>query len=414
MKIAHIASDDGPGGANMAGVRLHLSLLRAGHQSEFFVITKRSDAEGVKEIKFGSRLLDRIKRYPWRKRQRRLDRVCVDSGAELLTLPEGPFASAILAAIPSDSDIVHLHWIRGVAEYAALLPDLCERFKVVWTLHDLNPVLGVTHFPETSFPEQVVNVHNNENFHSVSNKALNLKKAVYEQIESDRLAFACPCEWAGELVVGSGLLSKFYSAYVAYGIDTRIFRKYDSVTCRTLYSIPDDAFVIAVSATGLGNDRKGFSVLTKMSSNQFPPNSVLLLLGHVEQSWRDLLPIRSVSTGFIPYGPKVAVSLSAADVALVLSTYETGPATAMEALSAEIGLISTRVGDVERMVSGIYVEIIDSTVPENLEIVLHRFFEMKSAGEVTGKLAREKMCRDYSTEAERKRYEDFYNSFLSI
>ncbi len=44
----------------------------------------------------------------------------------------------------SSADILHLHWMPGVADTEALLT-LSQRKKVVWTLHDMNPFTGGCH-----------------------------------------------------------------------------------------------------------------------------------------------------------------------------------------------------------------------------------------------------------------------------
>ena len=143
MKILHISKSDDRGGAARAARRIHESLLSKGMDSIMLVDEKYTKD---KKIYFNSKnkmnfLISRLK-----------------SAIDIIILKIlHPSKKKIKFSIPLLSnkfierkileinpDIVHLHWINGGTLNKKFF--LNKNFKLVQTLHDMEPITGGCHY----------------------------------------------------------------------------------------------------------------------------------------------------------------------------------------------------------------------------------------------------------------------------
>jgi len=141
MKVLHISKSDIGGGAAIACVRLHTSLLDLGIQSK--IICHRASgkvAESYDLLSGRFMLPSRICNHLSRK----LAKMQYDPTIHSKSLNISP--NGLLKAIHAHKpDIVHLHWVGDGMLRIEDLPRIASRYPVAWTLHDMWPFCGAEH-----------------------------------------------------------------------------------------------------------------------------------------------------------------------------------------------------------------------------------------------------------------------------
>lgn len=141
MNVVHINTHDF-GGASIAAYRLHRMLLAQGIDSSFLVLYKYSEIDDIE--KFDTSPLEFLARKLGRKLG--LDYgfgAEVDINIEVFSEFETIY-DLRRSRLVRRADIVHLHWVANFIDYKTFFNWLKK--PIVWTFHDLNPVMGGMHY----------------------------------------------------------------------------------------------------------------------------------------------------------------------------------------------------------------------------------------------------------------------------
>ncbi|NVK00397.1 MAG: glycosyltransferase [Oceanospirillaceae bacterium] len=146
MKVLHIAYSDSIGGASVAAMRLHTSLIASGIKSTMLVVNKTTCEDSVVELSKLTRFKVKLFR-----------RFAVLIKA-LLGIPSTDTVSFNLAKTGVgrhirllDPDIINIHWPHG--EMASIDELVDNRCSIVWTMHDewlYNGIFNYTTFVDHS------------------------------------------------------------------------------------------------------------------------------------------------------------------------------------------------------------------------------------------------------------------------
>ena len=148
MNILHINTSDITGGAARATYRLHTGLHKLGHESQMYVLNKKSADPTVTLFERSRTFPSRVYRFLRRtmiERDLKKCRIKRPTGFESFSDDRTIFATEPMEQLPP-TDICNLHWITRFIDYAAFLPLLVKRVPVVWTLHDMWPFTGGCHY----------------------------------------------------------------------------------------------------------------------------------------------------------------------------------------------------------------------------------------------------------------------------
>ena len=139
MRVLHITAYI-TGGAGIAVKRLHEALLEKGIDSKIlclFALQENLTPE-IYQIhqtrSFASRVLSKLKLD----KNSRLTKG-LQGDYEAFTFPYSPY-KVHLHPLVSQADIIHLHWIADFVDIPSFLSVVKK--PMVWTAHDLNPILG--------------------------------------------------------------------------------------------------------------------------------------------------------------------------------------------------------------------------------------------------------------------------------
>ena len=146
--IVHISTSQ-TGGAGNAARRLHEGLLQQNVDSHFVSALGRPDSAKNFEIL--------AKRYPrcWQRAAQKCGFGLSPQDRWRRTTASLDCTNVFSSSIESDStllnhpsvrraSIINLHWVAGILPWKAFFPSV--RCPIVWTLHDMNPFMGIFHY----------------------------------------------------------------------------------------------------------------------------------------------------------------------------------------------------------------------------------------------------------------------------
>jgi glycosyltransferase involved in cell wall biosynthesis len=178
------------------------------------------------------------------------------------------------------------------------------------------------------------------------------KQAIYRQ---SRLAVSTPSRWLMDCVEQS-MLRPWQARVIPNGVDLDIYHPGDRVRERAALGIPQDAFVIVVSAYGGAgaNPYKDFetirSVIRRLAIESPSDTWRLICLGGQAQSQDEP---NTLFTGYLSDPRQVARYYRCADVFLHAANAENHPLVILEAMACGTPVVATGVGGIpEQIVEG--------------------------------------------------------------
>src|SRR4051812_33083364 len=150
MRVVHLSTADGGGGAFRAAHRLHTGLRRLGHDSKMLVLRAGTGDPDVIPLHPRQDLLARIFR------KRRAGKIWRDYQRYRPTLPAGiePFSDdrsehtgEIVRQLP-ECDVINLHWIGGFVDHDYFFANYPKHVPLVWRLADMGALTGGCHYTQ--------------------------------------------------------------------------------------------------------------------------------------------------------------------------------------------------------------------------------------------------------------------------
>ena len=253
----------------------------------------------------------------------------------------------------NEYDILHLHWISNFINLPAFMRRFGGTKPIVWTLHDMNPLLGGAHYRQDS--KQIASTLGNglelgnARRNDLDNKAYLIKKHAFDALTPNAMHIVCPSKWLTEEAAKSNSLGKFPICTIKNPVDTSIFKPLDRKAARSVFGIDSDCVVLLFIAMSLDDKYKGGQVMLE-ALKQFPLKKLVLLsVGKAE------LPVNGAgidirSLGFVANERMLSIAYSAADAFILPSLDENLPSTMLESLACGTPVIGSDVGGIPDLV----------------------------------------------------------------
>jgi glycosyltransferase involved in cell wall biosynthesis len=323
---------DKDGGAARAAYSHHKALLLEGIYSEMIVALKRSDLESVhgpvgKFEKGMAHLRREFAQFLVRFHKKGTKNL-----HSIQILPSKINRKLSL----SNCNVVNLHWI--CSEFISIEDIGKIKKPLVWTLHDMWPILGTEHYvSDVDFQRSINGYKNNSeqaiNWIDLNRWCWNRKKKAW------KLPFqiVVSSQWMKDKVEKTDLMKGWPITVIPNVIDLDRFRPMNKKYAREILGIPLHKHLIAFGATnGLNDQRKGGDLLlfALRKVNKVIDNLDVLIFGQSKPNNLSI-ELNNKIHWIGPVNDDIVLSLiyNAADVIAIPSRQDNLPLTAAEAQS---------------------------------------------------------------------------------
>lgn len=355
MRVTHVSTLDGRGGAARSAFRLHTGLRQLGVESTFFVRQQFSTDPTVRRfvppLDWTARLKRRL-RHETITRSFDRYRQSRPAGFELFTDDRCQHGSDPVRQLPK-GDLVNLHWVAGTVDYPAFFRTVPLERPVVWTLHDMNAFTGGCHYdmgcgkyatqcgacPQLGSGKQ----------HDLANAIWQRKRHLFAGVAPATLRFVAPSRWLANEAKRSLLGELFQVQVIPYGIDLGVFRPVDRLEARQRLRIDSNAKVVLFVAEDTGNRRKGYSLLAAaLGQLESCPGVQFVTIGQGRPAAPGGIP--TLNLGSFDDDSRLALVYSAADLFVVPSIQDNLPNTVLESIACGTPVVGFNVGGIPDMV----------------------------------------------------------------
>lgn len=356
MKIIHINTYDGNGGAGRACLRLNRALKKQGIDSAVWVAYKFGNNSEVHSFSSNG-ITKAVAAFGII-----LERLVSSFVSKPLRIPFSvPVWGKDITKTNAlkDADVIHVHWIN----HAFLSPRYLKRLKklnkpLVWTFHDSNAFTGGCHvrYDCDHFEKECgcCPILKNSYPEDLSHKIWNAKNKAYQQINFQVIA---PSLWMASSVKRSKLMKGRTVNVIPNTLETDIFKPYDKIRARKTLGIPENKFIMLSGFMPSRKDlHKGTSYLLEalqlLKINQWvcTDDAELIVFGNRDEKNVIDFPVKTTFLGTISNDEKLAICYSAADVFITPSLEDNLPYTVMECLSCATPVVAFTTGGIPDMV----------------------------------------------------------------
>ncbi|MDN3579617.1 glycosyltransferase [Mucilaginibacter flavus] len=360
LKVVHLNTYDGNGGAGRGCMRLNRALVDSGVDSKMIV-----------HYKFG--VTPQIGTFNTNRVQKSvaafkiiLERILAKRFLKPLRTPFS-FAwfgrSVIHHRDVKNADVIHLHWInhgfldpKHIAEIAKL------NKPVVWTFHDSNAFTGGCHVRYTCdhFTREcgncplLINASDNDISHSIWQQ----KHKAYDTLN---FAIAAPSSWMKKSVEASSLMKGKAVHQIPNTLETDIFKPTDKKLAKEKAGLPVDKFIFLSGFMPSRKDlHKGTQYLLesmellKQRLGVDADKIELVVFGNRGTEGVPDFPFKTSFLGTINNDEQLALHYAAADAFLIPSLEDNLPYTVMESLACGTPVIAFTTGGIPDMVQHEY------------------------------------------------------------
>lgn len=405
FKVVHISASRS-GGAGRAAYRIHEALVRNGIDSKFIAL----DQTGPKWPRPLVKKNFLVQKIHWRLRthfniEMDLRRRYIEEFESLLPVMNCEAASLPFCEydlpdpdIIGEADIIHFHWVPGDIEYRDFFRTIKK--PLVWTFHDMNPILGLFHYKEDM-------TRNSRIAGKLDKAILNFKKTLLKNYRGP-LTVVCPSEWLVEEVGKSTAFKKRKINKIPNSLNLDIFKFRDKSIIREKIGIPRQKIVLIAIAENTANFRKGFDLL--ISSIKHLNILTLLLIGHSVENRTENRNI--IFLGSVKDDNLLAEYLSVADATIIPSREDNLPNVMLESLACGTPIISFKVGGmmdhIKNFETGLLAEEMTS---ESLGEAIHTFLADKERFD--RKFIRKYAVEHFNENLIAGQYIEVYNNLLN-
>ncbi|MBY0543710.1 MAG: glycosyltransferase family 4 protein [Sphingobacteriaceae bacterium] len=356
MKVVHLNTYDGNGGAGRACLRLSEALNANGIDSEVLVYYKFGQNSKVKNLSKG--LFAKMRAIFNIMAERYFARLFVKAVKTPFSL-QWFGKSLIHNKTLKQADIIHLHWINHGFLSPKFLAELDLLDKpIVWTFHDSNAFTGGCHvrYSCENFHQQCGNcpLLRSSGKDDISHKNWLRKQKAYSELNFHIVA---PSKWMAKSVKESSLLGMRNLNVIPNTIEIAVFKPYVKSEAKKILKIAANHFVIMSGFMPSKNDKhKGtqylIAALNELSSRPEIPNEQieLVIFGNKDEKNMPNFPFKTTFLGTINKDEHLAKCYAAADVFVLPSLEDNLPNTVMESLACATPVVAFKTGGIPDMV----------------------------------------------------------------
>ncbi|HEY4322431.1 MAG TPA: glycosyltransferase [Mucilaginibacter sp.] len=360
LRVVHLNTYDGNGGAGRGCVRLNRALLNQGIDSKIVVHYKFGKNPAIKTFNLNS--VQKVYTAATIVAERILAKLYLKPGRT-------PFSfawfgrSVIHHPDVKNADIIHLHWVNHSFLNPSHLAEIAKLNKpVVWTFHDSNAFTGGCHVRYTCdhFQRQCGDcpLLKNASPDDISHTIWRQKNKAYQVLNFNIVA---PSSWMLNSLKAASLMSGKAARQIPNTLETDIFRPINKSDAKRQLGLPVDKFIFLSGFMPSRKDlHKGTSYLLesldllKERLGVAADDVELVIFGNRNTEDLPDFPFKANFLGTINDDKKLAACYAAADAFLIPSLEDNLPYTVMESLSCGTSVIAFTTGGIPDMVQHEY------------------------------------------------------------
>jgi glycosyltransferase involved in cell wall biosynthesis len=358
LKVVHLNTYDGNGGAGRACLRLNLAL---GAEKEI-------ESSIIVFYKFGQNPLVKTFTNTLLKRGYAAFTILTERllSKKYLKPIKVPFSftwfghSVVHHPDVLAADLIHLHWVNHSFLNPKYLAELAKLNKpIVWTFHDSNAFTGGCHvrFTCDHFENECGNcpVLINANPDDISHQIWKQKNSAYQNLNFQIIA---PSSWMKKSVLRSSLMRGKQVNIIPNTLETNVFQPQNQQQARAKLNLPATQFIFLTGFMPSKKDsHKGAAYLLESlellaAKNSIRPENIeLVVFGNRNTKDVPVFPFKTTFLGTIKEDEKLAACYAAADAFLIPSLEDNLPYTVMESLACGTPVIAFTTGGIPDMVT---------------------------------------------------------------
>ena len=342
MKVLLISTSDLAGGGAIAAYRLMEALNKNGVKAKMLVRDKLSSSVTVAQMgTIIPKVLERLQIMSHRK-GKLWQADTADFGINITKTQEY-----------KEANVIHLHWInQGMVSLSCLKQMMKDGKKIVWTLHDEWPYLGICHYRGDCRETECKNCPLLSG--TTAYKHYHKKQELYKK---GNITFVGCSEWITQRAQQA--MPEAQVVHINNCIPHNIFRYTDQQEARKKLDLPLDKKIILFCSQKLNDERKGYTYL-QQALEQFKIDTSF------SRSARDPFGVHNskfstlnsqLSTICVGKGARyvnspeeMALTYAAADVFVTPSLQDNLPNTIAEAMSCGTPCVGFNVGGIPEMI----------------------------------------------------------------
>lgn len=337
MKVLLVSTSDLAGGGAIAAYRLMEALNKNGVKAKMLVRDKQSSSVTVAQVgTIIPKVMERLHIMSYLK-GKLWEADTADFGIDITRTEEY-----------KEADIIHLHWInQGMISLSCLKQMIKDGKKIVWTLHDEWPYLGICHYRGDCKETACMNCPLLPG--NIAHKRYLKKQELYKK---GNITFVGCSVWITQRAQQA--MPEAQVVHINNCIPHNIFRHIDQQEARKKLGLPLDKKIILFCSQNLNDERKGFAYLQQALNQLTIHNSQFIIkdspspLGETEGG----LSTVCIGKGgrYISSPEEMATMYAAADVFVIPSLQDNLPNTIAEAMSCGTPCVGFNVGGIPEMI----------------------------------------------------------------
>ena len=337
MKVLLVSTSDLAGGGAIAAYRLMEALNKNGVKAKMMVRDKQSSSVTVAQV--GTKIpkvLERLHIMSYL-RGKLWQADTADFGIDITKTEEY-----------KEADIIHLHWInQGMISLSCLKQMIKDGKKIVWTLHDEWPYLGICHYRGDCKETVCMNCPLLPG--NIAHKHYQRKQELFKK---GNITFVGCSQWITERAQEA--MPEAQVVHINNCIPHNIFRYIDQQEARKKLGLPLDKKIILFCSQNLNDERKGFTYLQQALNQLTIHNSQFIIkdspspLGETEGGLMTICVGKGAR--YISSPEEMATMYAAADVFVTPSLQDNLPNTIAEAMSCGTPCVGFKVGGIPEMI----------------------------------------------------------------
>lgn len=310
-------------------------------------------------------------------------------------------------------EIIHFHAIQGGFLSLKDIKWICEKNKVIWTIHDTWPFTGGCMYYwkcNLWMSDECINCLENNLQMKYRNTHINFirKKQAWT---GKKIFFVAPSQWMIDNLRYSFIKNEEI-VFIENGIDLELFKPLDNIDeLKQKYGIINDRHVVMFVASSVTSPFKGWKYLVEaLKKLKNPKDYQLLVVGNNTREL-EILNISMVKLDFVKEKKILNEIYNIADVLVLPSEQDNFPTVTLEAQAAGTPVIAFTTGGIAEQIgadTGWLVEKMDS---ERLCQTIETVFEGSGWKEILlrkQKNARERCMKLYDENNMSQKYEQLY------